>query len=138
MGPQRLTGAYAWATLLRTNAKLAFGSDTPVESPDPFAGLATAVSREDAGGQPPGGWRPEERVTREQALAGFTTGAAYASFAETKTGRIAPGLWADFILLDRDPLTATPADLRKARVSETWVGGRKVFSTKPTGNQAQP
>ncbi len=127
LGQARLAGAYAWASLARSGAKLAFGSDTPVESSDPFAGLAAAISREDASGQPPGGWRPEERVTREQALAGFTTGAAHASFAEGKTGRIAPGLWADFVLIDRDPMTATPAELRKTQVLETWVGGRRVY-----------
>jgi predicted amidohydrolase YtcJ len=128
LGPSRLSGAYAWNSFARAGARLAFGSDTPVESPDPFAGLAAAVTREDANGQPPGGWKPEERVSFEQALAGFTTGGAYASFAENKIGRIAPGFWADFVFLDRDPMAATPADLRKSQVLETWVGGRKVYS----------
>lgn len=137
LGPARLAGAYAWNSLLRTNARLAFGSDTPVESPDPFAGLAAAATRQDANGEPAGGWRPEERVTREQALAGFTTGAAYASFAEGKTGRIAPGLWADFILVDRDPMTTAPADLRKTQVLETWVGGRRVY-VRQQGTPAPP
>jgi len=128
LGPGRLKGAYAWKSLIASGAHLAFGSDTPVESPDPFAGLAAAITREDAKGEPFGGWQPQERVSREEALAGFTTGAAYAAFAEGKVGRLAPGLWADFILLDRDPMLATPTELRGTKVLETWVAGRKVFS----------
>jgi predicted amidohydrolase YtcJ len=128
LGPNRLAGAYAWNSLKKSGARLAFGSDTPVESPDPFAGLATAITREDAKGEPFGGWRPEERVSREVALAGFTVDAAYASFAEGKTGRLAPGLYADFIFLDRDITLATPAELRATKVLETWVAGRKVWS----------
>lgn len=130
LGPNRLGGAYAWKSLIRSGARLAFGSDTPVESPDPFAGMAAAISREDARGEPFGGWRPEERVSREEALAGFTTGAAYAAFAEGKTGRLAPGFWADFVLVDRDPMLATPKELRATRVIETWVGGRRVYQAK--------
>ena len=127
LGPDRLKGAYAWQSIFRAGGKLAFGSDVPVESADPFAGLATAMTREDAAGQPFGGWRPEERVTREQALAGFTIGAAYAAFAEDKVGSLTPGHRADFILIDVDPLLASPAELRKAIVKETWVGGRPVY-----------
>jgi hypothetical protein len=127
LGPERLKGAYAWQSIAKAGGKLAFGSDVPVESADPFAGLATAMTREDAAGQPFGGWRPEERVTREQALAGFTTGAAYAAFAETKVGSLTPGHHADFILIDVDPLLASPSELRKAVVKETWVGGRPVY-----------
>jgi predicted amidohydrolase YtcJ len=127
LGPDRLKGAYAWQSISKAGGKLAFGSDVPVESADPFAGLATAMTREDAAGQPFGGWRPEERVTREQALAGFTTGAAYAAFAETKIGSLTPGHHADFILIDVDPLLASPSELRKAMVKETWVGGRPVY-----------
>ena len=127
LGTERLTGAYAWQSIAKAGGKLAFGSDVPVESADPFAGLATAMTREDAAGQPFGGWRPEERVSREQALAGFTTGAAYAAFAETKVGSLTPGHHADFILIDVDPLLASPSELRKAVVKETWVGGRPVY-----------
>lgn len=131
LGSGRLTGAYAWASMKKAGVRLAFGSDVPVESPDPFAGLAAAITREDAKGEPFGGWQPQERVSRETALAGFTTDAAYASFAETKVGRIAPGMRADFLFVDRDPMLATPAELRGTVVLETWVGGRKVYSKKP-------
>ncbi|MEZ5692928.1 MAG: amidohydrolase family protein [Altererythrobacter sp.] len=128
LDPARLEGAYAWQSIQRTGAKLAFGSDAPVESPDPFAGLAAAISRSDAQGEPFGGWRPQERVNREQALAAFTSNGAYAAFAEGRFGRLVPGERADFLIVDRDPLLASPADLRATRVLETWVGGRKVHS----------
>ncbi len=135
LGPERLKGAYAWKSILNAGGKLAFGSDTPVESADPFAGIAAAITREDASGQPFGGWRPEERVTREQALAGFTTGAAYAGFAETKIGSLTPGHQADFLLIDTDPLIASPTEIRATKVEETWVGGRAVYkrSTSKAG-----
>ena len=128
LDPARLEGAYAWQSIQRTGARLAFGSDAPVESPDPFAGLAAAISRSDAQGEPFGGWRPQERVNREQALAAFTSNGAYAAFAEGRFGRLVPGERADFLIVDRDPLLASPADLRATRVLETWVGGRKVHS----------
>ena len=127
LGQDRLGGAYAWNSILGLGGKLAFGSDTPVESPDPFAGLATAITRANAQGLPPGGWRPQESVSREQALAGFTADAAYAGFAEGRFGRLLPGERADFILVDTDPLMATPEEIRATRVHETWVGGRKVY-----------
>ncbi|MBO9503465.1 amidohydrolase [Qipengyuania flava] len=127
LGPDRLDGAYAWNSILELGGRLAFGSDAPVESPDPFAGLAAAITRTDADGEPFGGWRPEERVNREQALAGFTSDAAFAGFAEGRFGRLLPGERADFVLIDRDPMLASPAELRETRVLETWVGGRKVY-----------
>lgn len=130
LGPDRLAGAYAWESMLKAGSRLAFGSDTPVENPDPFAGIAAAFTREDASGQPLGGWQPQERVTREQALAGFTTSAAFAAFAEDRLGSLAPGMRADFILIDTDPLMATPAEIRAIKVQETWVGGRPVYTRK--------
>ncbi|MBN8808239.1 MAG: amidohydrolase family protein [Sphingomonas sp.] len=130
LGPTRLTGAYAWATMLRNGVPLAFGSDYPVESPDPWAGWAAAFTRQDASGEPFGGWRPEERVTREQAWWAFTQGGAYAGFAEKKFGRLAPGQAADFIIVDRDPFLSSPTDLRATKVEETWVGGYKVYERK--------
>ena len=132
LGPDRLGGAYAWRSMLKNGSRLAFGSDYPVESPDPFAGWAAAFTRADAAMQPPGGWRPEEAVTREQAWAGFTIGAAYAGFAEGKFGRLAPGMRADFIIVDRDPLLASPSDLRRTVVLETWVGGERVWQKNKT------
>jgi predicted amidohydrolase YtcJ len=130
LGPQRLAGAYAWKSIDGTGARLAFGSDAPVEAPDAFAGLATAFTRTDAAGEPFGGWRPEERVGREQALAAYTVGAAYAGFAEGRFGTLAVGERADFLLVDRDPLLASPAELRATNVLETWVGGVRVFAAQ--------
>jgi predicted amidohydrolase YtcJ len=127
LGPDRLAGAYAWASMLRNGAHLAFGSDYPVESPDPFAGWAASFTRQDANSEPFGGWRPEERLTREQGWAAFTTGAAYAGFAEDKFGRIAVGMRADFLILDRDPLLSSPTDLRATQVLETWINGERVW-----------
>jgi predicted amidohydrolase YtcJ len=130
LGPARLVGAYAWASMLKNGSRLAFGSDYPVEAPDPFAGWAAAFTRQDAEGQPYGGWRPEERVTREQAWRAYTSDAAYAGFAEERFGRLAPGQRADFIIVDRDPTLASPTELRATRVLETWVGGEKVWAGK--------
>lgn len=131
LGSARLAGAYAWNSILKAGGKLAFGSDTPVESPDPFAGIATAITREDAAGEPLGGWLPEERIKPEAALAGFTTGAAFAGFAESRIGRIAPGLRADFLILDRDPFFIPPAEIRKVIVEESWVNGKRMYVRTP-------
>ena len=130
LGPQRLAGAYAWASMLKNGSKLAFGSDFPVEKPDPWAGWAAAFTRQDAAGQPFGGWQPQEAVTREQAWWAYTGGAAYAGFAEDKFGQLSPGQRADFIIVDRDPTLASPSDLRATKVEETWIGGQKVFERK--------
>lgn len=128
LGPDRLAGAYAWQSVIKSGARIAFGSDYPVESPNPFPGLAAAISRQDMNGQPPGGWIPEERVSFEQALSGFTRDAAYAGFAEQKFGALEPGKWADFILVDRDVSAADPQALARTQVLETWVAGKKVWS----------
>jgi predicted amidohydrolase YtcJ len=128
MGLERLGGAYAWRSMIANGAPLAFGSDFPVESPNPFPGLAAATSRQDPEGQPPGGWLPEQRLTLEQALAAFTRGAAYAGFAEDRIGSLEKGHWADFILLDRDIFDVpTPRQLRETKVLETWIAGKKVW-----------
>ena len=131
LGPDRLKGGYAWATMLAEHVPLAFGSDYPVESPNPFPGLAAAVSRQDARGEPAGGWQPQERVTMPQALAAFTTGAAYAAFADDRLGSLEPGHMADFILIDHDPLTTPdPQAIRATQVEETWIGGQRVWVRK--------
>lgn len=127
LGPGRLAGAYAWRSIAATGAPLAFGSDAPVEAPDPFAGLAAAISRTGSDGQPFGGWMPGETVGREAALASYTAQGAYAGFAESRFGEIKPGLRADFIVIDRDPLLVAPQDLRATRVLQTWVGGERLY-----------
>lgn len=127
LGPNRLAGAYAWQSVLKSGAKLAFGTDFPIESPNPFPGLAAAISRQDMEGQPPGGWIPSERLTLEQALGAYTRGAAYAGFAEDRIGALEPGKWADFIIIDRDPTKVDPQELARTEVLETWVAGKKVW-----------
>jgi predicted amidohydrolase YtcJ len=137
MGPNRLGGAYAWQTVLKSGARLAFGSDFPVESPNPFPGLSAAISRQDINGQPPGGWRPAERLTLGQALHAFTRAGAYAGFAEAKMGALDPGKWADFIVVDRDPTKADAQALARTEVLETWVGGKKVWSRAPSAGRPE-
>ena len=126
LGPGRLAGAYAWRSILGTGAPLVFGSDAPVEKPDPFAGIAAAISRTGPDGEPFGGWRPEETISREQALAAYTSAAAYAGFADGRFGELKPGQRADFLVLDRDPLLANPEEIRATRVLQTWIGGVRV------------
>ncbi|MFN4019536.1 MAG: amidohydrolase [Erythrobacter sp.] len=126
LGPGRLEGAYAWRSVMTVGGRLAFGSDAPVEPADPWAGMAAAISRTDTAGEPFGGWFPQQTVSREAALAGFTADAAYAGFAEGRFGRLVPGERADFLLIDRDPLLASPDELRQTRVIEVWIGGMKV------------
>lgn len=132
LGPNRLAGAYAWRSVAASGSPLAFGTDAPVELPDPFAGLATAISRTDTAGQPFGGWLPNETVGREAALAAYTAAGAYAGFGETRFGELKPGLRADFVVLDRDPLLVSPSDLRATRVLQTWVGGERVYDSDAT------
>jgi len=127
LGDARLDGAYAWRTLLEQGTVLAFGTDAPVEAVDPLAGLATAISRIDASGEPAGGWHPEEAISRQQAIAAYTANAAYAGFAEGRFGRLVPGERADFVFLSADPLLATPPQMREIRVLETWIAGRMVY-----------
>jgi predicted amidohydrolase YtcJ len=132
LGPDRLAGAYAWQSVLKSGAKLAFGSDFPVESPNPFPGLSAAVSRQDVNGQPPGGWIPSEQLSLAQALAAFTRGGAYAGFAEDRIGALEPGKWADFVLVDRDPAKVDAESLARTEVLETWVAGKKVWERAPS------
>ncbi|RKG74636.1 amidohydrolase [Corallococcus terminator] len=127
VGPERIQGAYAWQKLKAAGAVLALGSDFPVERPDVLAGLYAARTRQDASGQPPGGWQPDQRLSGEEALEGFTVGAAYASFAEGKRGQLKPGQDADFVVLSVDPVDGPAADLLTAQVRLTVVAGREVF-----------
>lgn len=126
LGPDRLAGAYPWRSVIKVGGRLAFGSDAPVEPADPWAGMAAAISRTDAKGEPFGGWFPQETVSREQALAGFTSDAAFAGFAEGRFGRLVPGERADFLLVDRDPLLDSPEAIRETKIIEVWVGGVRV------------
>jgi predicted amidohydrolase YtcJ len=127
LGPDRLAGAYAWQTVEKLGIPLAFGTDFPVESSNPFPGLAAAISRQDMSGQPPGGWIPSERLTFPQALAAYTRGSAYAGFAEDRVGSLEKGKWADFVLVDRDPTKVDAQALARTQVLQTWIAGKKVW-----------
>ena len=130
VGPQRINGAYAWRKLRDSGARLALGSDFPVESVDPRLGLYAAATRTDAEGMPAGGWHPEDKLTAWEALRGFTLDAAYAGFAEAEVGSLAPGKRADFVVLAQDPLAIDPAGLRDLTVRATYVDGEAVFEAK--------
>ncbi len=127
VGAERATGAYAWASLRRTGVPIAAGSDFPVESHNPFLGLYAAITRQNAAGEPAGGWRPEQRMTRTEALRAFTLDAAYAAFEEDRKGSLVPGKLADFIVIDRDILTCPPRDVLETRVLKTVIGGAVVY-----------
>lgn len=123
LGPDRLAGAYAWKSLLGAGARLAFGSDFPVEPANPFLGMEAAVTRN--------GWRQAEAVTARDALAGFTSWAAWAGRNDGKVGQLVAGAYADFILVNRDPLTIAPEELGEVQVLETWVAGKRMFKAGP-------
>ncbi|UNK50618.1 amidohydrolase [Lysobacter sp. S4-A87] len=127
VGPQRIVGAYAWRQLRDSGARLALGSDFPVESVDPRFGLYSAATRADSHGLPLGGWFPQEKLTAFEALRGFTLDAAYAGFAESEVGSLAVGKRADFVVLKEDPLAIAPARLRELTVEATYVDGRPVY-----------
>jgi predicted amidohydrolase YtcJ len=128
---KRSAGAYAYRTLASSGAQMAFGSDAPVESPNPFLGLHAAVTRRRADGQPGlNGWYPEQRLSLDEALARFTVGPAYASCQERTLGRLAPGHFADLIVLDRDPFHLPPAEILNARPIASMIGGEWVWERK--------
>ncbi|WP_293373843.1 amidohydrolase [Nevskia sp.] len=126
VGPERIKGAYAWQRVLQSGGRLALGSDFPVESVDPQLGLYAAVTRQDLSGQPDGGWYPDQRLTAFEALRGFTVDAAYAGFADSEVGMLKPGLRADFLVLNEDPLTVPPLRLKTLGLRSTWIDGKPV------------
>lgn len=141
LGPVRVLGAYAWRTLRQHGASLVFSSDLPGSDHDPLYGLHSAVTRQDRGHRPAGGWYPEQRMSAEEALRGYTTWAARAALLEESAGRIAPGRWADFTVLDIDPLVTgseRPAELLDGRVVMTVVGGEIVWEASDGGDGTPP
>ncbi len=127
VGPERIKGAYAWQRYLHSGARLALGSDFPVEQVDPRLGLYAAVTRQDRDGRPPGGWQPEQRLSAAEALRGFTSDAAYAGHDEAQVGRLRSGMRADFVIFDRDPLDENAGRLDELKVLSTWVDGEPVY-----------
>lgn len=128
LGPKRAPHSYAWAEFLKRGVVLAFGTDYPVEPVTPFRGLYAAITRESENGKK--SYYPEQKLSIEQAIAAYTTGSAFAEFAEKQKGKLAPGMLADFVVLDRD-ITSAPADkVLETQVLRTVVGGRTVYEAK--------
>jgi predicted amidohydrolase YtcJ len=127
IGSERAKGTYAFRSLLEHGATLAFGSDWFVAPPTPLEGIYAAVTRRTLDDKRPNGWVPEEKITVEEALRAYSTGAARALFAEKETGMIAPGMLADLVLVDRDITRVPPETIRDAQVMLTMVGGRVVY-----------
>jgi len=132
IGPRRIVGGYAWRKFRDADVRLALGSDFPVERIDPIAGLYAAVSRQDAAGQPGGGWYANERLTGHEALRGFTLDAAHAGFMESELGSLEVGKRADFVVLSHDPVGSAPKQLLSTKVLATWVDGKRAWSAPPT------
>lgn len=130
LGPDRIAGAYAWRRFLDLRIPVANGSDFPVEQANPIPGFYAAFTRQDAQGRPPGGWTPGQRMTRAEALESWTLSAAYAAFEEKVRGSLEPGKYADFLVLDRDIMTAPPLEVLRTKVLMNVLGGRTVFEAQ--------
>ncbi len=127
IGPERALTTYAFRSLHDAGARLAFGSDWFVAPAKPLEGIYAAVTRRTLDGAHPDGWVPSQKISVEEALHAYTTGAAYASFEEDSKGQLAPGMLADFVVLDRDLFTIEPEEIREVRVLRTVAGGRTVY-----------
>lgn len=125
LGPQRVKYAYAWKSFLDHHVTLAFGTDYPVEPINPFRGLYSAVTRQNEAGSMT--FEPGEKISLTEAIYAYTQAPAFAEFRETKKGRLAPGFWADFVVLDRDITAVSPAELLHTAVQRTVVGGKPVY-----------
>ena len=130
LGPTRLYGAYAWQSLLNTGVIIPNGSDFPVEEVNPLISFHASIARQDARDWPAGGWYPEQKMSREDALRSMTLWAAYAGFQEKELGSITPGKYADFVVLDQDIMRVPAEMVLKTRVLSTWVGGKRVYEAK--------
>lgn len=130
LGQTRLLGAYAWRSLLNSGVVIPNGSDFPVEQVNPLISFHSAVARQDANNWPAGGWFPEQRMTREEALRSMTLWPAYAAFQEKQMGSLTPGKFADFVILDQD-IMRVPAELiLNTNVVATYLGGKEVYRAK--------
>ncbi|HEY7895754.1 MAG TPA: amidohydrolase [Gemmatimonadaceae bacterium] len=130
IGHERSKTTYAFRSLLDAGARLAFGSDWDVAPPTPIEGMYAAVTRRTLDGKNPGGWIPEQKITVEEALRAYTTGAAYASFDEKRKGSLTRGKLADFVIIDRDLTRIPPEQIRDAKVVMTVVGGTVVYERR--------
>jgi predicted amidohydrolase YtcJ len=127
LGQGRLLGAYAWRSLLETGIVVPNGSDFPVEAVNPLLSFHSAVARQDAENWPAGGWFPEQKMTREEALKSMTIWPAFAAFQESAMGSLTIGKLADFVILDRDIMTVADRDILGTNVVATYIGGKAVY-----------
>jgi predicted amidohydrolase YtcJ len=130
LGPQRVKGEYAWRSVKDTGAHLPLSSDFPGETLNPFHGIYAAITRQDAEGNPPGGWYPEQRLTIDEALRGYTVEAAYAEFEGSAKGSIETGKLADLTVISKDITKLPPKELLSIRVLKTFVGGKTVYDAE--------
>ena len=130
LGPERAARGWPWASILGAGARLAFGTDWPVVPLDPMASLHVAVNRQTLRGDPPGGWLPNERLSLADAIAAWTSGAAYAEHMEQRKGRLEVGMLADIAVLDRDLRTTPSSEIVSIKVEATAVGGRLVYEAR--------
>jgi predicted amidohydrolase YtcJ len=128
LGAKRAAHSYTWAEFLRRGVVLAFGTDYPVEPVTPFRGLYAAVTRQSEDGKK--SYFPEQKLTMEQAITAYTSGSAFAEFAEKQKGKLAPGMLADFIVLDQDVTSVPFAKITSTKVLRTVVGGKTVYEAK--------
>ena len=128
LGPVRVKGAYAWRSLLETGVIIPNGTDAPVERVNPFITFHSAVTRQNPDNQPAGGWYPEQKMTREEALKSMTIWPAFAAFQEKTMGSLTPGKYADFVILSQDILRVPETDIMKTAVIGTFVGGKAVYT----------
>lgn len=127
LGPERSKGAYAWNSLQKAGARLAFGTDYDVEPINPMLGLYACITRESLDGKPTGGWMPQEKLPLQDCISAYTTGSAYAEFMEGRKGEIKPTEFADFVILSQDLTKIPPQDFLKTEVLQTVVGGKTVY-----------
>jgi hypothetical protein len=127
LGWTRVQGAYAWRTLLNSGVVIPNGSDAPVEAVNPLISFKAFITRQDADGWPAGGWFPNQRTTREEALKSMTLWPAYGAFMEDVSGSLSPGKYADFVVLDQDIMAIAPERILDTRVLMTVLGGKVVY-----------
>jgi len=130
VGPDRVKGAYAWATMQKFGVRLAFGTDYDVEPITPFRGLFACVTRELPTGGPQGGWQPQQKISIDDCIRAYTSGSAYGEFMEGKKGELKAGEFADFIVLSKDLTKVDPSEYVNTKVLRTVVGGRTVYSSE--------
>jgi len=135
VGPERIRGAYAWRSLLNTGVVIPNGTDFPVEEVNPLLTFHAAVTRQDPNNSPAGGWYPDQKMTREEALQSMTIWPAYAGFQESMLGSLTPGKYADFVVLDRDIMRVPDTEILGTRVTSTWIGGKRVYGGSTPGRR---